>query len=67
MMPDEQVAASPCQKNHQPLCCGCAEQISRRTMVPTEEIMIRSLCMVDDQLGAVNKRSEANLYRSVSE
>jgi hypothetical protein len=32
--------------------------------MPTDEIIIRLFCMVDDQLGAVNKRSDAHLYPS---
>jgi hypothetical protein len=32
--------------------------------MPTDEIIIRLFCMVDDQLGAVNKRSDAHLYAS---
>src|SRR5919108_4759221 len=30
----------------------------------TDEIIIRLFCMVDNQLGAVNKRSDAHLYVS---
>jgi hypothetical protein len=30
----------------------------------TDEIIIRLFCMVDDQLGTVNKRSDAHLYTS---
>jgi hypothetical protein len=32
--------------------------------MPTDEIIIRLFCMVDDQFGAVNKRSDAHLYPS---
>ena len=32
--------------------------------MPTDEIIIRLFCMVDDQLGNVNKRSDAHLYPS---
>src|SRR5215216_2408903 len=32
--------------------------------MPTDEIIIRLFCMVDDQLGVVNKRSDAHLYVS---
>jgi hypothetical protein len=32
--------------------------------MPTDEIIIRLFCMVDDQLGPVNKRSDAHLYPS---
>src|SRR6059036_704816 len=32
--------------------------------MPTDEIIIRLFCMVDDQLGAVNKREDAHLYPS---
>ena len=32
--------------------------------MPTDEIIIRLFCMVDDELGAVNKRSDAHLYPS---
>ncbi|MFL5654948.1 MAG: hypothetical protein ACJ8CB_12345 [Ktedonobacteraceae bacterium] len=32
--------------------------------MPTDEIIIRLFCMVDDQLGRVNKRSDAHLYPS---
>ena len=32
--------------------------------MPTDEIIIRLFCMVDDQLGVVNKRSDAHLYSS---
>ena len=32
--------------------------------MPTDEIIIRLCCMVDDQLGSVNKRSDAHLYPS---
>jgi hypothetical protein len=32
--------------------------------MPTDEIIIRLFCMVDDELGVVNKRSDAYLYRS---
>jgi hypothetical protein len=32
--------------------------------MPTDEIIIRLFCMVDDELGAVNKRSDAHLYVS---
>ena len=32
--------------------------------MPTDEIIIRLFCMVDDQLGSVNKRSDAHLYTS---
>jgi hypothetical protein len=32
--------------------------------MPTDEIIIRLFCMVDDQLGDVNKRSDAHLYAS---
>ena len=32
--------------------------------MPTDEIIIRLFCMVDDQLGHVNKRSDAHLYAS---
>jgi hypothetical protein len=32
--------------------------------MPTDEIIIRLFCMVDDQLGCVNKRSDAHLYAS---
>jgi len=32
--------------------------------MPTDEIIIRLFCMVDDQLGAVNKRADAHLYPS---
>jgi hypothetical protein len=32
--------------------------------MPTDEIIIRLFCMVDDHLGAVNKRSDAHLYAS---
>ena len=32
--------------------------------MPTDEIIIRLFCMVDDQLGHVNKRSDAHLYPS---
>jgi hypothetical protein len=28
--------------------------------MPTDEIIIRLFCMVDDQLGRVNKRSDAH-------
>jgi hypothetical protein len=34
--------------------------------MPTDEIIIRLFCMVDDQLGRVNKRSDAHLYPSES-
>src|SRR5882672_6112757 len=30
--------------------------------MPTDELIIRLFCMVDDHLGAVNKRSDAHLY-----
>jgi hypothetical protein len=32
--------------------------------MPTDEIIIRLFCMVDDQFGHVNKRSDAHLYAS---
>src|SRR5437879_4647183 len=32
--------------------------------MPTDELIIRLFCMVDDQLGNVNKRSDAHLYPS---
>lgn len=32
--------------------------------MPTDESIIRLFCMVDDQLGAVNKRADAHLYPS---
>jgi hypothetical protein len=32
--------------------------------MPTDEIIIRLFCMVDDTLGLVNKRSDAHLYAS---
>jgi len=32
--------------------------------MPTDEIIIRLFCMVDDTLGLVNKRSDAHLYSS---
>jgi hypothetical protein len=32
--------------------------------MPTDELIIRLFCMVDDHLGAVNKRSDAHLYPS---
>jgi hypothetical protein len=32
--------------------------------MPTDEIIIRLFCMVDDTLGSVNKRSDAHLYSS---
>ncbi len=32
--------------------------------MPTDEIIIRLFCMVDDQLRHVNKRSDAHLYGS---
>jgi hypothetical protein len=32
--------------------------------VPTDEIIIRLFCMVDDEMGRVNKRSDAHLYPS---
>lgn len=32
--------------------------------MPTDEIIIRLFCMVDDQFGIVNKRSDAHLYAS---
>jgi hypothetical protein len=32
--------------------------------MPTDEIIIRLFCMVDDQLGHVNKRSDAHLFAS---
>jgi hypothetical protein len=32
--------------------------------MPTDEIIIRLFCMVDEQLGAVNKREDAHLYPS---
>src|SRR5258706_6585967 len=32
--------------------------------MPTDEIIIRLFCMVDDELGGVNKRSDAHLYAS---
>jgi hypothetical protein len=32
--------------------------------MPTDEIIIRLFCMVDDELGHVNKRSDAHLYPS---
>jgi hypothetical protein len=32
--------------------------------MPTDEIIIRLFCMVDDQLSFVNKRSDAHLYAS---
>ena len=32
--------------------------------MPTDEIIIRLFCMVDDHLGHVNKRSDAHLYPS---
>ena len=32
--------------------------------MPTDEIIIRLFCMVDDELGHVNKRSDAHLYAS---
>jgi hypothetical protein len=32
--------------------------------MPTDEIIIRLFCMVDDELGSVNKRSDAHLYTS---
>ncbi len=32
--------------------------------MPTDEIIIRLFCMVDDQLGPVNKRLDAHLYPS---
>ena len=32
--------------------------------MPTDEIIIRLFCMVDDQLGPVNKRLDAYLYSS---
>jgi hypothetical protein len=32
--------------------------------MPTDEIIIRLFCMVDDQFGSVNKRSDALLYPS---
>src|SRR5919109_3320236 len=32
--------------------------------MPTDEIIIRLLCMVDDELSLVNKRSDAHLYAS---
>ena len=32
--------------------------------MPTDELIIRLFCMVDDQLGTVNKRSDAHLYPS---
>ena len=32
--------------------------------MPTDEIIIRLFCMVDDELGVVNKRSDAYLYPS---
>ena len=32
--------------------------------MPTDEIIIRLFCMVDDKLGSVNKRSDAHLYPS---
>ena len=32
--------------------------------MPTDEIIIRLFCMVDDQLGRVNKRSDVHLYPS---
>lgn len=32
--------------------------------MPTDEIIIRLFCMGDDQLGRVNKRSDAHVYPS---
>ncbi len=32
--------------------------------MPTDEIIIRLFCMVDDELGLVNKREDAYLYAS---
>ena len=32
--------------------------------MPTDEIIIRLFCMVDDTFGSVNKRSDAHLYAS---
>ena len=32
--------------------------------MPTDELIVRLFCMVDDRLGAVNKRSDAHLYPS---
>ena len=32
--------------------------------MPTDEIIIRLFCMVDDELGTVNKREDAHLYTS---
>jgi len=32
--------------------------------MPMDENIIRLFCMVDDQLGAVNKRADAHLYPS---
>jgi hypothetical protein len=33
--------------------------------MPTDEIIIRLFCMVDEQLGAVNKRDDALLHDMV--
>src|SRR5437868_5376995 len=37
---------------------------SKEDGMPTDEIIIRLFCMVDDELGHVNKRSDAHLYPS---
>src|ERR1044071_5746012 len=41
-----------------------AQHTSQEDGMPTDEIIIRLFCMVDDQLGHVNKRSAAHLYAS---
>jgi hypothetical protein len=41
-----------------------AQNTSQEDGMPTDEIIIRLFCMVDDQLGHVNKRSDAHLYPS---
>ena len=41
-----------------------AHNTSQEDGMPTDEIIIRLFCMVDDQFGSVNKRSDALLYPS---
>jgi hypothetical protein len=41
-----------------------AQITSEEDSMATDEIIIRLFCMVDDQLGSVNKREDAHLYTS---
>src|SRR6185436_16096749 len=52
-----------CEKEYRPLRCGCYNT-SKEDGMPTDEIIIRLFCIVDDRLGTVNKREDAHLYTS---